>query len=316
MNAYAGKWPEEWTSINELWKHYHTYSLNIRLVSSETADRERLYLGRLAEYFGSPDRSATLFFQLTPNTIIAFLKHYAENHNKGSRNWMQKTLRQFLKFSFNREYIQSDLSFLSPSVYVPQKGKVMKGIPDDCLKTVLTSMSGDSPADLFDAALFSLLSTYGVRGIQIRQLRLQDVDWNNDRIHFPAAKRGRPIEQFLTPHVGNCLMDYLLKGRPESCKQELFLTLKKPHEPLLKSSELSFIIRKRFERAGVKLPEGVSYGSHGFRHRFASKLYGQIPFKDLVDMLGHRKPSTTLIYAKGSVQTLRKAALEWPGGDV
>jgi integrase len=68
------------------------------------------------------------------------------------------------------------------------------------------------------------------------------------------------------------------------------------------------------EQAGVKLPKGVAYGSHGFRHAFASRLYGQISFKDLVDLLGHRDPSTTLIYGKVAVAMLAKAALPWPGG--
>jgi hypothetical protein len=49
-------------------------------------------------------------------------------------------------------------------------------------------------------------------------------------------------------------------------------------------------------------------------YAFASRLHGQVPFKDLVDMLGHRSPSTTLLYGKMDVATLKKAALPWPGG--
>ena len=68
------------------------------------------------------------------------------------------------------------------------------------------------------------------------------------------------------------------------------------------------------EQAGLKLPEGLRYGSHGFRHAFATRMVGQVPFKELVDMLGHRDPSTTLLYGKVDVAALRKAALPWPGG--
>jgi integrase len=68
------------------------------------------------------------------------------------------------------------------------------------------------------------------------------------------------------------------------------------------------------EQAGVELPEGVPYGSHGFRHAFAVRLCGRVPFKDLIDMLGHRDPSTSLIYGKSDMATLALAALPWPGG--
>jgi integrase len=84
--------------------------------------------------------------------------------------------------------------------------------------------------------------------------------------------------------------------------------------PILHPADLSRILRNRMEQAGVELPEGVPYGSHGFRHAFAVRLCGRVPFKDLADMLGHRDPSTSLIYGKSDVATLALAALPWPGG--
>jgi len=73
------------------------------------------------------------------------------------------------------------------------------------------------------------------------------------------------------------------------------------------------MIHRRLQRAKASVPEGVSHGTHGLRHAFAVRMTGQVPFKDVVDMLGHRDPSSTLIYAKADVQTLRQAALPWPG---
>jgi hypothetical protein len=44
-------------------------------------------------------------------------------------------------------------------------------------------------------------------------------------------------------------------------------------------------------------------------------MIGRVPFKDLVDMLGHRDPSSTLIYGKIDRAALTEAALPWPGGE-
>ena len=92
------------------------------------------------------------------------------------------------------------------------------------------------------------------------------------------------------------------------------MRLQEPFGPLTHPRELSIILRRRIKEAGITLPEGMSYGSHGFRHAFASRLCGRVPFKDIVDMLGHRDPSSTLIYGKVDMRALAKAALPWPGG--
>ena len=66
---------------------------------------------------------------------------------------------------------------------------------------------------------------------------------------------------------------------------------------------------------GLDLPEGVSPGTHGFRHAFACRMIGKIPFKELIDQLGHRDPTSTLIYGKVDLDALSQAALPWPGGE-
>jgi integrase len=227
---------------------------------------------------------------------------------------MQKTVRQFLRFSYLAGYLGCDLSALSPTVRSPRLGKVVRGIPLNSIEAVLAGIVGDAPADLRDRAILWLLSTYGVRGVQIRRLCLEDVAWTRSRIHFPAAKRGRSVEAPLTAKAGNRLAEYIHNGRPNSPHREVFLHTYEPFAPIRRACRLSEIIRRRIEKAGVELPEGVLYGAHAFRHALASRLYGRVPFKDVIDIMGHRKPSTTLIYGKADLTGLRKAALPWPGG--
>lgn len=303
------------TTLAALAKEHHDYMLKVRSVTMETADSERFYLKRFFDYFGSPDSPADLFAAICPATITGFLAWYASRYGPGSRRWMQISLRVFLRFACQSGYLQSDLSELSPSVRSYRMGKITRSIPSECIDAVISAIGHDTPADLRDSSIICLLSTYGVRGVQIRRLCLEDIDWTNNRIHFPAVKGGRSVEQHLTAGAGNCLVDYISNGRPSSSCREVFLTLKEPFRPISRPCQLSFIIRKRIKQAGVELPEGVSYGSHSFRHAFATRLYGRVPFKDIVDMLGHRNPSTTLIYGKVDIPTLRKAALPWPGAE-
>jgi integrase len=301
-------------TLSDLAEEYHSNAVEVRGVLEETAKAERPYLKRFFEYFGPPDSPAGLFARINPDSISGCLVQYASRYGHGSRRCMQKTVRLFLRFAYLCGYLRSDLSALSPSVRTPRMGKVVRSIPPECINALIESIGQETAADIRDCAIIFLLSTYGVRGVQIRRLRLQDIDWANSRIHFPAVKRGRPVEQHLTAEAGNRLADYIFKARPRLSFPEVFLTLKDPLKPIAHPRQLSRILRRRMEKAGLELPEGVAYGSHCFRHAFASRLYGKVPFNDIVDMLGHRNPSTTLIYGKVDVDNLRSAALPWPGG--
>ena len=301
-------------TLAALAEQYHAHAVRVRGVSEVTANAERVYLRRFFDWYGPPDSPAPLFTAICPDSIAKGLVSYAAGYGHGSRRCMQKTVRLFLRFAYLAGYLESDLSALSPSVRSPRMGKVARAIPPECIDAVVSRIGGDTPADLRDRAILCLLSTYGVRGVQIRRLHLEDVDWVKNRIHFPAAKGGRRVEQHLSAKAGNRLADYLRKGRPSCVCREVFLTTREPFGPIVHPRQLSRILGQRMEQASVKLPQGVAYGSHCFRHAFATRLYGRVPFKDLVDMLGHRDPSTTLIYGKVAVTMLAKAALPWPGG--
>ena len=185
-------------TLSDLAEEYHSNAVKDRCVCEETAKAERPYLKRLFEYFGPPDSPAELFARITPDSISDCLVQYASRYGHGSRRCMQKTVRLFLRFAYLCGYLCSDLSALSPSVRTPRMGKVPRSIPPECIDALIESIGRETAADIRDCAIISLLSTYGFRGVQIRRLRLQDIDWANSRIHFPSAKRGRAIEQHLT----------------------------------------------------------------------------------------------------------------------
>lgn len=303
------------SSLQELCGEYRRYGLSVRSAAAETVQEELLYLKRFFVYLGPPVTSAALFACIEPVRVTGFLTDYAETQSPGSRRWMQHSLRSFLRFCYDCGHIGRDLSALVPPVRKGKMGHVPRCLPDECIAALEAGIERDTAAGLRDSAIVCLLGTYGVRGIQVRRLRLDHLDWQNERICFPAAKGGRRIEQHLTAAVGNRLADYIADGRPNSDWPEVFLTLTEPFHPLPSASHLSAILHRRMDQLGIQVPEGVSHGSHGFRHAFATRLIGRVPFKDIVDLLGHRDPSSTLIYGKVDLDALRQAALRWPGGE-
>ena len=72
------------------------------------------------------------------------------------------------------------------------------------------------------------------------------------------------------------------------------------------------LIRHSLERAGIDAP---TRGAHQFRHGLSTEMMRQgASLSEIGDVLGHRHPDTTRIYAKVNLEALRTLALPWPGG--
>jgi len=315
MHSKSFRLPEEVPpSLCTLIEQFASNMLRVRGVASETAHIEVLYLIRFFRHFDFPDSVAELARVVSAKSIREFLHKYAAIHKPGSIRWIQISIRSFFRFAYCSELFDRDFSALVPVLSIRRFGMVPRGFPEEVIARLRREIDRSSPAGMRDAAIICLLAIYGVRGVQVRRLRFDDVDWYNERICFPAAKGGRAIEQHLLPEAGNLLSKYIRQARPKSEHSEVFLTLAKPAAPFPCSSYLSNIIKHRIEELKLELPEGVSLGTHGFRHAFACRMVGKIPFKELIDQLGHRDPASTLIYGKVDLDALSQAALPWPGG--
>jgi integrase len=301
-------------ALHSLIELFYWDALRVRCIAEETVNAEIIYIVRFFRHFGFPSSPEGLVCVVSPGSISAFLTKYAEENTSGSTRWMQVALRSFLRFAYRTALFDRDLSALVPVQSIRRMGTVPLSLPDECIARLRCDIDRSTTEGKRDSAIICLLAVYGIRGVQIRRLRLDDINWRNDRIHFPAAKGGRPIEQHLLAVAGNLLSEYVRHGRPESECSEVFLTLHEPVSPLPCASYLSGMVKRRIKQLGLVLPDKVSHGTHGFRHAFASRMVGKVPFKDLIDQLGHRDPASTLIYSKVDLDGLRQAALPWPGG--
>jgi len=248
--------------------------------------------------------------ELSPDQVETFFINYSQNHGRAARRSMQATLRTFFRFCFAESYTPRDFAEVVPTLRTYKLDKIPRGINEEDARRLLSNINRNNDMGRRDYAIIQLLYTYGIRGGQLRALRLKDIDWQQSQIHFRALKHGKDILQPLTNEVGESLLDYLQHTRPESSYPELFLTLRAPYRPLQYSTTLSEIIARRMRAAGIMAP---TYGAHAFRHRFASRMleHGH-SLKSIADMIGHRCIQTTFIYTKVDFQALNQVALDWP----
>jgi site-specific recombinase XerD len=242
--------------------------------------------------------------------VEQFVLAYARGKGRSARRSMQSALRTFFRFALHEGYLRQSLDQAVPTLRTYKLDRVPRGLSEQQAQEILRYVRRDTEAGRRDYAILQILHTYGVRGGQVRALRLEEIDWARDEILFRASKHGKDVRLPLTVEVGESLLDYLRNARPACSRPEVFLTCRAPYHPLPHSSTLSAIVERHIRAAGIELP---SAGSHAFRHGFATRMLQRgYALKAIADVLGHRHLSTTFVYTKVDFPALKQVALEWP----
>lgn len=246
--------------------------------------------------------------------IQDFACSYAAQYPVGSQRSMFEALRAFLGFCYWKGLVPQDLSYAVPRLCRRRLDRVPFVLSQEQGDAVLNGVDCSQSIGKRDFAILQLLKAYGVRGCQIRHLQLDDLLWEQSQIRFRAAKGGKELIFPLPCVVGNALVDYLYRARPQKAPyREVFLTQAPSSKPITRSSTLSAIVARRIRLAGVEVPAGTLLGSHLFRHTLASRMLDSgAPMKWIADVLGHRSLNSTFIYTKIDNTKLAEVALDWP----
>jgi integrase/recombinase XerD len=315
-----GQWPPTQTPISEM-EYVHARVVNeydawmneLRGLSAETrkdrcAEAHR-FLKWLRERAGKEE-----FTAIAVTDIDSYVQWRVAGVGRPSCKRITVNLRSFLRHLHFGGKTGRDLStaVIGPTLYA------FEGIPSALstgdVRNVLCATRRDrSPIGRRDYAILTLLTTYGLRAGEITALRLEDVDWKHSRLRVRHSKSGVHSELPLLRKVGNAILDYLRRGRPDTMHRELFMRSRAPYRPFHRGSSLYTPIRRRLASAGVT-PQGKK-GPHAFRHaRAVSLLRSAVPLKVIGDVLGHRSVDSTTAYLKLATEDLRAVALDIPMG--
>ncbi len=292
----------------KLLQEYLDYLKDNRYLADTTIKQHARYLTPFLEELGVA--SVECLCKLSPEQVLALFTKHAQDRGTSLRRCLQGVLRLFLRFCFQQGYLQRDLAEVVPPIRSYKLSDAPRGISEEDARKTLQCIDRTTPGGLRDFAIIQLLHSYGVRGGQVRALRLDDIHWRDNRIRFRAHKGGKEVIEPLTEEVGESLLAHLRHGRPRAPHPEVFLTALQPFKPLRNPSTVTVMVTQRLRRAGVSKPKG---GSHVFRHGFATRMlqHGQ-SIKTIADMLGHRNINTTFIYTKVDLETLKQVSLDWP----
>jgi integrase/recombinase XerD len=279
-----------------------------RWPSEATCRAARWQVGRFVTHL---EQQGIALGDIEPGDVDRFFLHMAPRWSRASLYTSGKILRSWFAHCERRHWVKPGLAatVLLPRIY-RQEGLPL-GPTWDEVAQMLAETAGDEWVQIRDAAILGLLSVYGLRSGEVRRLRLEDLDWQRERIQIVRSKTSRKETLPLEPSVGNAIARYLRDARPATSSRIVFLTVRAPYRPLSAGGLYDVVCRH--------LPESTSsrkgHGPHGLRHACARHLVESgRSFKEVGDHLGHRSPEATRVYAKVDLVSLRRVALDDLGG--
>jgi len=248
---------------------------------------------------------------LRPHDIVSFVEREAPHLSLKRAKLLTTALRSFLQYARYRGDITLDLAAAVPTVANWSMTSIPRAIPPAQVEQLLASIDRYSAIGQRDYAILLLLARLGLRASEVLLLELDDLDWQAGRFSV-RGKGGRRTELPLPNDVGKAIAEYLQYGRPASASRRVFLRGKAPIRSFLGPSAIGSLVRNALKRAGITAPTN---GAHQFRHALATQLLRHgASLTEIGELLGHRRPQTTKIYAKVDQDALRLLALPWPGG--
>lgn len=247
----------------------------------------------------------------TAEHVDIFIRDLGQRWSRVSLKTVVSTLRVFFRYGESRQWVRRGLAdaLIGPRVYRQE------GLPLGPTWQEVARVAGDLEQQtrkfLRDRAAILLLAVYALRSQEVRRLRIEDIDWEGNRLRVVRYKTRREEVRPLEPGVAKAVKAYIDHGRPECSRPEVFVTCRAPYRPLSDTGLTNFV-RRHFDRV---VHPARRVGSHALRHACARHLQSEgFSLKEIGDHLSHRLPQTTHVYAKVDVASLREVAMEDLGG--
>ncbi len=297
----------EESALGLLKTRYEDYLIKQRGLSASAGPRYWRFLrDLLLESFGDHPICVR---ELRPHDVTRFLLRHAHDRTPKVTQLMVSALRSFLRFLFQHGETDCDLSAAVLRVPSRRLAEVPKYINPSEVERLIASCDRGSSLGRRDYAVLLLLARLGLRAGEVVALELGDLDWRAGELTV-RGKGGCHDRLPLPADVGDALAGYLSQDRPPCATRRLFLRMRAPCRGFHHASTVSTIVRRALERAGLN---PARKGAHLLRHSLATgMLRNGASLEEIGEILRHRVPSTTEIYAKVDLEGLRTLAQPWP----
>ena len=289
------------SKLNELIEEFLRYLLIDRGYSNNTIESYKRDLDRFLEFNKNKDIN-----NINNDDLKKYIKYLnTENLNEKSIARNISSLKSFYKFLSIQKYINNNPS---DALYLP---KVKKSLPNILTEEDIFKLLDIKPIDNFsyrNKAMLELMYATGLRVSELINLKLQDIDLNQDIIRtFGKGSKERviPIGDYAKEYLEKYIYEYRGSMLKKESSEYLFLN---NHGKQMTRQGFFKIVKKIAKEKNIH----NDLSPHTLRHSFASHLlkYGA-DLRTIQELLGHSDISTTQIYTHITNEELKNKYKEF-----
>jgi len=294
LKSLVGNGEIDFSSAARNPRKYHVSQTSVELISKvldyhSLGGEARIEMDTVLRHFFNyaEKKSGSKKVVVTDELLMAFFTDELPSTNKGSMGRSLRAIKYLSVFLKSNGVCNLTLDFTQLNA----RNAPVRVIPPYSQEEISKSISVidiGTPEGLRDYAIMLLAFDTGLRGIDIRSLCLEDIDWKTGRILIRQSKTAEPLTLPMSGKVMNAVADYILKARPECSIKEVFLNVKGSLKPLDKRYyALGGVSEKYFNKANVEKIPGR--GFHSLRRSFATELSAAgVPLETISQLLGHK----------------------------
>lgn len=175
-------------------------------------------------------------------------------------------LRRYYRYLYIKQYIILPLAERLPHASIQGRMKFPTIWNPEQIEKIKTAADRTSPSGKRSFAMIMLSAELGLRIGDIRNLKLQDINWNKRQISIIQHKTDKSLLLPLSDDVGWAIIDYLKNGRPYTDSSNIFVKHRPPYDAFPINSTMNHIFSTVMNKAGIAPELKEHVGWHTFRN--------------------------------------------------
>lgn len=177
--------------------------------------------------------------------------------------------------------------------------------PKQCQELV-AAVKGNSVKELRDKAILALMTTAGLRTIEVIRANVGDVRFERGKVFLYVAGKGHKDADekvLLSRQAHKAIREYLkARGKVQNSDPLFVSTSRRNKNARLETQSISRMVKKNLREIGLDSPRLTA---HSLRHAVCTNLiFAGVELPKVQMVLRHRSLSTTMIYANAYERAL------------
>ena len=221
-------------------------------------------------------------------------------------------IKTFLNWAYQNKLTKISGDMILPKIVWHQNTNIRTYYTKEEIIKMLNAIDIRTKQGKEDYLILSLICYLGLRISDVVNLKLSNIDFNENIISIIQYKTDNLLTLPLIDKVKYPLLDYLKNVRPKCDLDYVFITYEEPYKHNEKIRYHSCKVKNYLIKAGIDI-KGRKHGFHSLRHSFSSLLLKEnISLYSISTILGHQDIKTTMTYLDIDTSKLKELALEVP----